>query len=88
MPINPVPPDNRIADKSGMLTDVWQAFMASVQTWLGPVGLSGSTTNRPKDSSRAQLYIGQQYFDTTLHKPIWVKSKGPTVWVDATGTPV
>jgi hypothetical protein len=32
--------------------------------------------------------IGQMAFDTTLGKPIWCKSLGPVVWVDATGTVV
>jgi hypothetical protein len=45
---------------------------------------SGTTAQRvPVPSS-----IGFQYFDTTLGKPIWVKSLNPTVWVDAMGTTV
>lgn len=47
---------------------------------------SGPTTSRPTD---ANLKVGQPYFDTTLGKPIWLKTIGPPqVWVDATGTPV
>lgn len=37
-----------------------------------PVILSGSTTNRPT----INLSIGQDYFDTTINKPVWVKAKG------------
>ncbi len=89
MPINSVPANTIITDsKNGSLTREWQAFFASVHDWLGPVGQSGITANRPIDSSQNQLYIGQSYFDTTLGKPIWVKSKNPTVWVDATGASV
>ena len=41
---------------------------------------SGTTENRPT----INLYIGQEYFDTTINKPIWYK--GNNEWVDATGT--
>lgn len=85
MSLAPLPSSNQIADKSGMLTAAWQAFMSSINTWLGPVGSSGSTTNRPTNASRTPLYIGQAYFDTTLGFPVYVKSLNPTVWVDGSG---
>lgn len=88
MPINTIPTTTNLVDKDGDLIDIWQAFFSSVHDWLGPIGQSGATANRPTDSSQNQLYIGQQYFDTTLGKPIWVKSKNPTVWCDATGATV
>jgi len=40
---------------------------------------SGTTAQR----SATRLYVGRQYFDTTLGKPIWWDG---TEWVDATGT--
>lgn len=40
----------------------------------------GSTSLRP-----TSIYIGFQYFDTTLNKPIWWTG---TKWIDATGTSV
>ena len=89
--INAVPTDNFIAQKDGRLTLAWQAFFSSVHDWLGPVGNSGTTSQRPLDSSRNPLYIGQSYFDTSLGahgKPIWVASRNPTVWVDATSAVV
>ena len=54
---------------------------------------SGTTAQRPVVSStyrRFSLYIGFQYFDTTLGKPIYIKNiSGDTVtWVDATGATV
>lgn len=88
MPINQVPSTNVIVDTSGRLTSLWQAFMASIGTWLGPIGQSGTTTNRPVTSANKPLYVGQPYFDTSLGKPIWVKSLNPTVWSDATGASV
>lgn len=88
MSLSAIPPDAQITDGTGRLTYSWQTFMESISFWLTPVGSSGSTTNRPVSSGRRQLYIGQSYFDTTLSKPIWVQSLNPTVWADATGTPV
>ena len=44
--------------------------------------LSDTTANRPID-----FIVGQQYFDTTLGKPIWLKTS-PSVWVDSTGLAV
>jgi len=50
-------------------------------SWL-PVKpiLSGSSANRPLSA-----ITGQEYFDTTLERPIWRKG---TVWIDATGSEV
>lgn len=88
MPINALPPTPYISEKDGRLTSLYQSFMDSVRYWLGPVGGSGSTANRPIESLQNPLYISQMFFDTTLGKPIWVKSRNPTVWVDATGAAV
>jgi hypothetical protein len=43
--------------------------------------MSGSTAQRPD----IDLFVNQQYFDTTLSKPIWWNG---TVWKDAAGTTV
>ena len=42
---------------------------------------SGTTVNRPKNN----LFVGQQYFDTTINRPIWWTG---TVWINASGTTV
>lgn len=45
---------------------------------------SGSTANRPTN-----VQVGFPYFDTTLGKPIWLKTAGATpVWVDSSGAVV
>ena len=85
MSISGIPTDNRIVDRDGRLVMAWQAFLESINLWLGPVGSSGTTAHRPTDSSRHPLYIGQAYFDTTLGFPVYVKSRNPTVWVDGAG---
>lgn len=43
---------------------------------------SGITANRPID-----FIVGQQYFDTTLGIPIWLKT-APSTWVDSAGVAV
>lgn len=88
MALNPIPTINIAVDSTGRWLSLWQAFIESVYYWLAPLGQKGTTANRPTDSSQRPLYVGQPYFDTTLGKPIWVKSKSPTVWCDATGASV
>jgi hypothetical protein len=89
MTLNAVPTDPVAVDLKGRLTSVYQTWFSSIHDWLGPIGGSGSTAKRPVNSSRNPMYIGQQYFDTTLGKPIWVKTVTPAiVWVDATGAVV
>lgn len=89
MSLSPIPSSvGAFVDRMGRLVSEWRSYFESVNYWLRPLGSSGTTTNRPVDMSQIPLYIGQPYFDTTLGKPIWVKSKNPTVWVDATGAAV
>lgn len=91
MPINPIPSTPQISDSKGMLTPLYQAFISSIYNWLSPVGQSGTTAQRPTSTSNiAQtfMYVGRSYFDTTLGKPIFVKSLNPTVWVDGSGAVV
>ena len=45
-------------------------------------GSSGTTASRPSNET-----VGYIYFDTTLGKPIWLKTT-PNIWVDATGNVV
>jgi len=46
----------------------------------------GPTTTANRQVNGAQ--VGDQHFDTTLNKPIWLKSIDPHVWIDAAGTTV
>lgn len=45
---------------------------------------SGTSAERPTTIGE----IGGMFFDTTLGKPIWIKTTDPLVWVDATGATV
>jgi hypothetical protein len=46
---------------------------------------SGTTANRPVNTTQIPLETGQFYYDTTLDRPIWWNG---TVWKKADGTTV
>ena len=73
-----------IMDKAGVMAASWMQWLQKIGLYAGAGAESGTTANRPTSS----LYIGRQYFDTTLGYPIWVQSLSPTVWCDSTGAPV
>lgn len=62
----------------------WDGGIGGWSTWtlVHTKNSSGSTANRPSGN----VPIGFQYFDTTISKPIYLKSSG--VWVDSVGTTV
>ena len=61
----------------------WIDWYVEATRILQSVQSSGTTTNRP--TANALLWVGRQYFDTTLGKPIFYSGSG---WVDATGSSV
>lgn len=62
----------------------WASWFSTLQQIAQATSSSGPTTQRPTTNT----YVGQFYFDTTLGKPIWVKTPGAAPgWVDATGAP-
>lgn len=81
----PIPINVPMTDKNGYQTPVWQAWFNSVYTWCRGNGQSGTTSQRPNSG----LFIGRQYFDTTLGYMVAVKAISPSVvWVNGAGTPV
>jgi hypothetical protein len=46
---------------------------------------SGTTANRPVNTTKEPLAIGQYYFDTTIGRPIYWNG---TNWINAAGTVV
>jgi hypothetical protein len=81
----PLPINVPLVDKQGNQAPVWQAWFNSVYTWCVGNGQSGTTTQRPTYG----LFIGRQYFDTTLGYMVAVKTVSPSVvWVNGAGTPV
>lgn len=80
MSLSPIPTTNIATEpKTGELVPVYQAWFASIQRWLAPIGQSGNA--RPTTN----LYVGQMFFHTGLGYPIWVKQVSPALWVDAGG---
>jgi len=66
------------------LNPPWTNFFTHVFEICFANQSSGTTANRPT----TYLWVGRIYFDTTLGKPVWLKSVSPSVWVDAAGTSV
>lgn len=72
-----------LVDESKTATLPWLQVFARWQQVIVSARQSGTTANRPVTG----LWIGRQYFDTTLGLPVWVQSAAPVVWCDATGAP-
>lgn len=62
----------------------WSSWIGKVRMLAGTLNDYGTTANRPTQD----IWVGRFYFDTTLNKPIWVKTVSPIVWVDATSAVV
>ncbi len=87
MSVGPVPTSVDLTAKGGMTTSAWRAWLELLYYFVKPLGGSGTTAQRPILATG--LYVGLQFFDTTLGKPVFVKTvASPAVWVDATGAVV
>lgn len=80
-----------LVDDKSQVASQWKSWFQGVTFTVNAMQLSGTTAQRPTGASTAGsspvLWVGRVYFDTTLGKPVWVKTASPLVWVDATGTP-
>lgn len=88
MSLSPAPLGADITQKGGFTTPAWKAWLSQLFGVVSSVNRSGTTAQRPIASAQIPLAIGQQYFDTTLGIPVWVKTLNPTVWVNSAGAPV
>lgn len=79
-----LPSNDPLTDESRMAFRTWAQWLSWVHTTISAIRQSGPTSDRPTSI----LWLGRQYFDTDLGTPVWVQSVRPTVWVDATGSPV
>ena len=68
---------------SAVKTD-WASYFHSVQQTVFNLSRSGPTASRPLSTLDGR-WIGMPYFDTTLGKPIYLKSTNPDVWITAAG---
>ena len=77
-----IPLQTEITKTGGPTNAQWRSWLTALYNLVLPLGGNGTTAQRPV----LGLYVGLQYFDTTLGKPIFVKTVAtPAVWVDATG---
>lgn len=76
------PTNSVLVDKDGNTTGPWMQWFNRVQFIVLAAQQSGTTANRPDK----MLWVGRRYFDTTLGKPVYLKSIRPSVWVDGVGT--
>lgn len=66
----------------GPLSASWVQWFSDLFNVVEVLSMVGTTVQRPNPPP----FIGCQYFDETLGKPIWAKTA--SVWVDATGASV
>lgn len=74
-------PTGVLMDDAGNLTPAWAQWIQRTHANAISVQQSGPSTDRPD----RLLWLGRFYFDTTINKPIWLKSINPSVWVDGAG---
>lgn len=76
------PVDNQAAEGRVIaVNQEWRNFFVAIYNICNAVTLSGTTARRPT----TLLWVGRTYFDTTIGLPIWIRSLGPTVWINAAG---
>lgn len=78
------PSNTPVVDSDGTAMPPWQMWFSRVNTIVATGQQSGPTSARPT----TQVWIGRQFYDTTISKPVFVSSVKPIVWRDATGAVV
>jgi hypothetical protein len=83
MAIGPAPMNADLTVTAGSQPSApWRAWLTRLNLFTQAMGGSGATGSRPSTG----LYVGLQYFDSTLGYPVWVRTVGPpTVWVNSSG---
>lgn len=75
------PSNDPLTDDRGFAFRTWAQWLNYVHMTITAVRQSGATADRPT----TLLWIGRQFYDTTLNKPVYVAAVRPTVWRDASG---
>ena len=78
------PPNQSPVQVENVLQLRWQEYFTNVYNAIQALQQSGTTAQRPTRG----LWIGRQYFDTTLGYPIYLRSANPSVWVSGSGAVV
>lgn len=89
MASRPFIPDAPLLDDQGRITAPWLQWFRIAGVTIAEVRSAGPSTQRPTSGIR----VGQQYYDTTLNKPIYVYdvamvAAGSGGWADANGLTV
>ena len=76
-----LPSNDPLVDESRMAGRTWAQWISWVHLTVSAMRQHGSTAERPTKV----LWIGRQFYDDTLNRPVYVASVKPTVWRDAMG---
>ncbi len=76
------PSNAPVVDEDGTAARPWQQWFNRINILCQANSQAGPTSSRPVKN----LWIGRRFFDSTLGKPIYVKTVDPAVWVDGAGT--
>lgn len=76
------PSNANVLDEDGTASRSWQQWFNRINTLNQAAAQAGPTSARPVKN----LWVGRRFFDSTLGKPIYVKTVNPAVWVDGIGT--
>lgn len=77
-----LPETDPFVDEQRYSSRTWMQWLSWVHRVVSACTQSGPTADRPT----TVLWIGRQYYDTTLNKPVYVRAVKPTVWRDAAGS--
>lgn len=78
------PSDSPVVNTDGFIASAWAQWATRVHAITNAAVSSGTTSQRPTKG----IWIGFQFYDTTLNKPVFVSAVNPIVWRDAAGTVV
>jgi hypothetical protein len=78
------PPNQSPVQVDDIIQLRWQEYFSGVFSAITAMQQSGTTAQRPTKG----LWVGRQYFDTTLGYPVYLKSANPSIWVNGSGAVV
>lgn len=70
-----------LLDSSNQFMPQWSQWFTLTDRLATSIQQSGITADRPVSN----LWVGRQFYDVTLNKPVYVSAVNPTVWRDAAG---